>query len=391
MHPERPIKILHVIDKLSMDGVNPSSCTILIREWASCFDSTRFQVSVCTLPCERSPGETLESEGINVHYLDLGKYSPRNILAIGRLIERERFDILHLHGYSSANFGRIASRLKGIANIVHEHAVLDILPHQYVADRMLSSLTDAAVAVSGSVKDFMVRGRSIPESKIKIIHNGIWTDQFRKSDQHAITKKRAELHIPDDFRIVGVVSRLRKEKGVEYFIKAMPLILKKYPKSIFLIAGEGPLREKLEAQARELGINGNIRFLGFRTDVVDILSIMDVTVIPSLTEGFGVALLEAMSVGTPIVATEVGGMREIARDAETVLFVPPGNTEELAQKVLHLMETPEYAAGLARKAQEASKAFSIEANARALMELYRAVYEARHSSIPIRWATAYHR
>jgi glycosyltransferase involved in cell wall biosynthesis len=374
-----------------MDGVNPSSCTTLIGQWATCLESTRFQVSVCTLPCERSPGEILESKGIHVHYLGLGKYSPRNIFAIGRLIEREHFDILHLHGYSSANFGRIASRLKGIANIVHEHAVLDILPHQYIADRMLSNFTDAAVAVSGSVKDFMVRGRSIPESKIRIIHNGIRTDQFRKSDQYAIAKKRVELHIPDDFRIVGVVSRLNKEKGVDYFIKAIPLVLQKYPRSIFLIAGEGPLREKQEAQARELGIERNIRFIGFRTDVADLLSIMNVTVIPSLTEGFGVALLEAMSVGNPIVATEVGGMREIARDGETVLFVPPGDAKELADKIVHLMETPEYAAGLGRKAQEASRAFSIEANARALMELYRAVHKARRSSRQIRWATAYYR
>jgi glycosyltransferase involved in cell wall biosynthesis len=233
----------------------------------------------------------------------------------------------------------------------------------------------------------MVRGRSIPESKIKLIYNGIRADRFRKSDQQTIARKRAELHIPDDFRIIGVVSRLRKEKGVEYFIKAMPLILRKFPKSIFLIAGEGPLREKQEAQVRELGINKNVRFLGFRTDVADLLSIMDVTVIPSLTEGFPVALLEAMSVGNPIVATEVGGICEIAGNGETALFVPPGDSDRLADKILHLMESPEYAAALARKAHNASNKYSIEASARALMELYRAVHEARCSRQAL-WAPA---
>ncbi len=379
MRHERPIRILHVIDKLSMDGSNPSSCATLIGEWATCLDPALFQVSVCTLPCARAPGEILESKGIPVHYLGLSKYSPRNVFAISDLVERKRFDILHLHGYSSANFGRIASRLKGIGNIVHEHAVLDILPHQYAADRMLRGLTDVAVAVSDSVRDFMIRGRSIPESKIRIIYNGIRADRFRRSDRAAVAKKRAELQIPDDFGIIGAVSRLRKEKGVEYFIRAMPLILRKFPNTIFLIAGEGPLREKQEALTKELGIDGNVRFLGFRTDVVELLSIMDVTVIPSLIEGFGVALLEAMAVGNPVVATKVGGMLEIAGDRETVLFIPPGDPGALADKVVHLLEHPEFAARLARKAQIASKAFSIEANARALMELYWAVHETRCS------------
>jgi glycosyltransferase involved in cell wall biosynthesis len=353
-----------------MDGVNPSSCAILLREWLSHFDRDRFSLSICSLRQPESAGRILEENGAKVHYLGLGRFSPKNIAGITDLIDREKADIVHLHGYSSANFGRLAARKKGISNVVHEHAVLRVLPHQFLADYLLRNHTDAAVAVSESVKDFMIRGRSIPVSRITVINNGIRTDRFRKRDKETIDRKRAELNIPEDFSVVGTITRLRKEKGNEYFIRAVPYILSKFPKIIFVIVGDGPLRIKLEELTRNLNLSESVRFLGFRTDIIEMLSVFHVNVIPSLSEGFPLSLVEAMSMGNAIVATDVGGIREIAVHEKTALLVQPKNHIELGKKVSFLLKNPDIADKLSSRAKEASKPFSLEKNVSLLNELY---------------------
>jgi glycosyltransferase involved in cell wall biosynthesis len=190
MTDARKINVLHVIDKLSMDGINPSSCTILFGEWIPYLDSNGFHTTVLTLRKPDPAGEYLEKRGIKVYYQGYGKISSKNINGIREIIERERADIVHLHGYSAANFGRIATRREGVPNIVHEHAVLKVMPHQYLADYLLRKYTDIAVAVSNGVKDFMIRGRSVPEGKIKVIENGIKLDKFKKIEPEAIEAKR---------------------------------------------------------------------------------------------------------------------------------------------------------------------------------------------------------
>jgi glycosyltransferase involved in cell wall biosynthesis len=370
MNNSNPINVLHVIDKLSMDGVNPSSCAILLDEWISCLESARFNWIVCTLRKHDPAGKLLEKKGIRVYYLEFGKFSFKNIKGIIKLLEKEKVDILHLHGYSAANFGRIASRKTGVINVVHEHAVLRTLPHQYIADLILRNFTDIGVAVSENVRDFMIRSRSIPSKRITVIRNGINIDKFRKSDDKTIEKKRRELEVPESVRIIGTVTRLRKEKGVEYFIKAMPYILKEFPDVNFLIVGDGALRTQLESLARNLSISEKIRFLGFRSDIVELLSIFDINVIPSLTEGFPLSLVEAMALGNPIVATEVGGMKEIAKDGENVLFVPPKNPLEIGEKVNFLLKNPMLSERLSISAKQLSKEFSIEKSTKLIEELY---------------------
>jgi len=353
-----------------MDGINPSSCTILLDQWISCLDKDRFKWEVCTLRNPDPAGRLLEKNGVRVYYFGYGKFSFKNIKGILKIIDKEKIDILHLHGYSAANFGRIAGRKKGIINIVQEHAVLRTLPHQYIADLMLRNYMDAGVAVSRNVKDFMIVSRSIPSEKIRVIWNGIDLDKFKISDQENIQKKRKELEIPENVRIVGTVTRLRKEKGTEYFIKAIPYILREFADVIFLIVGDGSLRSQLEFLARELNISDKVRFLGFRTDVDELLSLLDINVIPSLTEGFPLSLVEAMALGNVIIATQVGGIKEVAEDRENVLFVPPKNPLEISEKVKYLLRNPLLAKKLSTSAIELSKKFSIGKSSEMILDLY---------------------
>jgi glycosyltransferase involved in cell wall biosynthesis len=366
----RKLRILHVIDKLSMDGVNPSSCAVLLTEWCHTLDSDRYDMDVCSLRQPDPAGAYLEEKGISVDYLGYGKISPGNINGIARLIKDKVYDIVHLHGYSAANFGRIAAKRMGIPNVVHEHAVLKVLPHQFIADKILSRVTDSAIAVSENVKEFMIKYRSIPSEKIRTIGNGIRLEKFDIYDSEFKRSKKSELGVSKNTRIVGSVTRFREEKGNEYLIRAVPSVLKAHEDTVFLLVGDGPQRQVLEGLVRELDIADKVRFLGFRSDVSQLLSVFDVQVIPSLTEGFPLCLVEAMAAGNPTVATAVGGMKSIGRDGESLMLVPPADTPALAKKIEYLLSDSEHANRLSKCARQESRRFSIEKCSSHIAQVY---------------------
>lgn len=370
MKSQTKLQVIHIIDKLSMDGINPSSCAILLGNIIAVHGSQGVQSVVCTLRSDDPGGSYLERRGIGVRYLGFGKYSYSNVKAISELIKQENIDLVHLHGYRAANFGRIASRRSGVANVIHEHAVLRTLPHQFVADLLLRTATDSAIAVSENVKRFMIRSRCIPGKKIRVIWNGIDLKKFARIPAEKIEKKKRELNVPIGVPIIGTITRLRQEKGVEYLIRAIPMIHKAVPEALFLIVGDGPLLKRLMDMTRVLGVEPWTRFLGFRNDVGELLSIFDINVIPSLTEGFPLSLIEGMCVGTPIVATEVGGVSEIGEDGENVLLVRPRNEDEIARKVTHLLNDCSMRKKLSYRGQRLSEKFGIENNAIKLKQLY---------------------
>ena len=361
---------MHIIDKLSMDGINPSSCATLFGEWIPRLDADGFSTTVLTLRKPDFAGKYLEDKGVKVYYQGHGKVSFKNVHGIMDVMDQERPDIVHLHGYSAANFGRIAARKKGVKNIVHEHAVLNVLPYQYVADFLLRNHTDSAIAVSNSVKKFMVRGRNIPEEKINVIQNGIRLDLFNKRDFNIVSEKKSELGIEEGYRVVGTVTRLRREKGVEYFIRSIPSVLQEFPETIFIIAGDGPMKDEMEQLVNNLDIPKQVKFLGFRKDVPDLLSTFDINVMPSLSEGFPLSLIEAMAIGNAIVATEVGGIKEVGEEGITVLFVPPKDPKAIADKVCYLFKSKDIFLKLSNNARVNSAKYSIESNVLSLVDHY---------------------
>lgn len=373
------IRVLHVIDKLTMDGINPSSCARLFVEWIPRHDSSRFRAKVANLCGKDLAGEYLERQGVEVFYVGKGKFSLANIRAITDLIDREAIDILHLHGYSSANFGRIAAHRKRIPAIVHEHAVLRILPHQFLADRLLRSRTDVAVAVSNAVGDFLVKGRSVPREKIRVIWNGINLSTWCDVDQKKTAAFRLQ-YAREGQRLVGTVTRLRKEKGNRYFIEAAATIAREMPDVCFVIVGDGPERKELESMAATFEIRDRLKFAGYIEEVPAALAALDLVVVPSLREGFGLALAEAMAAGRPVVASNVGGMCELATHDQDALLVPPADSVALAAAMLRLLRNKRYSDDLAAAARRRSESFSVERNLHQLESLYMELADHSHSS-----------
>lgn len=270
-----------------------------------------------------------------------------DILAFVKLyaiFKKEGFDIVHTHTAKAGFLGRIAAKTAGmriVAHTPHGHNLYGyfniwLTRLVVILERIASFFTDRMIVLTNIEKEDMIRYNICKPSKIDIVQSGINLDIYDKLKIDAGIK-RAEFKIGRDDFLVGLICRLEAVKGPEYFIEASRYISEKLPQTKFLIVGDGPLREKMIARARELNVEGKIILAGWREDIPEILSILDVLVLTSLNEAVGRVLLEAGASGKPAVATKVGGIPEVLRDNETGILVPPGDAKGVAEAVINLL------------------------------------------------------
>ncbi len=343
---------------------------MLFRDWSQCYDQSKFNVQFCGIKSSDPGSVMLEEMGQTVFYLNENKYSPLIINKLIDLVKKEDIDLLHLHGYSSANFGRIASQRVNIPNVVHEHAILKVQPHQYMADYVLRHQTDRAIAVAGAVKDFLIQGRHVPAEKIDVIYNSVDVNRFGKVSKNAIKQFRQHFNVPEKYHVIGNLTRLRKEKGNEYLIDAMPFVLEKEPDTVCLIFGDGPLMDSLKNKVHDMQLDHNVRFTGFVDDIPTAFASIDLKVIPSLTEGCPFALIEAMASEKPVVATRVGGMKEVVKDNETGILVEPQSPKALADGIVRILSDSKLAKQMGKRAKNESKAYHVDQIVRAHENIY---------------------
>lgn len=336
------------------------------------FDATRFDVSLVSLRKKDTSEDTLEQFGIDVTYLHKGKFDPATLTALLKVMDRKGTQVLHLHGYGATTFGRIAAAMRGTAVLLHEHANHTTTPwFQQVADSLLAPYTDLAIAVSASTAEFTVRARKIPAEKMKVVYLGAPLDEFgRTRSPQEIAAARAALGIAPGTFAVGTVTRLMPAKGNRYLVEAVKPIVEQIPEAHVYIAGEGELREELEAQARALGITDRLHFVGFQRDVAAVLSAYDLVVFPSLWEGTPLTSFEALAMGKPIVSTDADGLRDILRDQVDAVIVPKENGRAIADAVVALERDPARRAALGAEAQRTSRRYDIAAYVRKMEQLY---------------------
>ena len=212
-----------------------------------------------------------------------------------------------------------------------------------------------------------------PMTKHFTIYNGVDSGKIERIVNQTDKKSLKESLNIKDKKVVGVVGRLRKEKGHLILLESMKIIIKELPDTVLLVVGDGPDRGYLESMANGMGIDGCIKWLGQRDpdEVVELYGIMDVVAVPSLFEGFGLTAAEAMAAGRPVVASKVDGLMEVIRDGLNGLFVSPGDSQAVARAILELLLNPEKAASMgARGRQLVVNEFSLERFQSAILAAY---------------------
>jgi glycosyltransferase involved in cell wall biosynthesis len=206
------------------------------------------------------------------------------------------------------------------------------------------------IAISESVKEHLIRDFQVKEEDIRVIHNGIDVDKFRvqNSEFRVDLKKKMGLGAGP---LIGIIARLSEEKGHVYLIKAMQEIITKIPQAQLLIVGEGRMREGLVNLTKKIGLEKSVFFLPSVIDTQGVLSGMDLFVLPSLKEGLGLALMEAMACGLAVVGSDVGGIRSLIQDKYNGLLVKPADSQGLSHAILELLQNPDKAKYLGSNAR----------------------------------------
>ena len=321
---------------------------------------------------DRWLGATLRGRGVPVTML---RYTSHRFAVtlrdLVKLIRNRRVAVLHTHEFFMNTLGLTASWLTGVPLVatVHGRNYYSDRARRRVMCRLVGAFAGRLVTVSEANKRFLAERVGISPRRIQVIPNGVPFDD--SASTATLSTLRQSLGIDQHHRVVGTVGSLYPVKGHKYFIDAAASILGRFPQTVFVIVGQGGLREELEAQAARLGIAKQLRFLGHREDVHDLLSIYDVFVLPSLSEGMPLALLEAMAAGLPAIATGVGGVTEVLEDRKTGLLVPPGDSGALADNIIAVLRNPPLAKELGEAARHmAASRYSLPGMVRAYESVY---------------------
>lgn len=221
------------------------------------------------------------------------------------------------------------------------------------------------LAVSEPIRDELFAQPRFPQELVEVIHSGVETDFI-----HA----PPELLSANQSPVIGTAGPLEFDKGHDVFIRATPLILQEFPNAQFVIAGTGPEESRLRQLVRELRMSEYVTFVSGMADLSVAIEAMDIFVLPSLRQGLGTIMLEAMARSRPVIASQSGGIYQIVREGVTGLLVPPSDSPALAQRVIDLLRNPEQARQLGQAAREQVKtSFRVEDMVDKTAELYRAV------------------
>jgi glycosyltransferase involved in cell wall biosynthesis len=283
-----------------------------------------------------------------------GRFDPKAVMRIRDFIRKNRLKIIHSHGYKSNFYALFAAVFRDTVKVATCHNWLgNSAKMKFYAflDKFILNRFDSIIAVSDRIRDEIIH-HGIPEEKVRLIDNGVDVERFGFTDtslQLEIGRNslRNELGIKGNESIVGTVGRLSPEKGHIYLIKAAKKIIFELSDTKFLIVGDGPLKEKLESEAKNLGLGSSVIFTGIRNDIPKIMNLMDVFVLPSVEEGMPVALLEAMLSKIPVVATRVGAVERIVDSGRTGLLVGPEDTDKLSDAILYLLNNKAEARSMA--------------------------------------------
>jgi len=364
-------RILHFAQDSDTSGFFPQ-----LAKW---HDRSRYQMFFATLnPMAPWLREYMASQGVECFSCDCKKRAeyPRGMIRLARFLRRKQIDILHTHLFEPSvvglNAGFLArTPLRVVTRHYSDYHTRINKKWHVKLDQLCTRLSNAVIAVSQHTAEHMIEVEGAPAEKVRTILNGIDFDRAKLSGHNAANRIRREFNAEDSHLLV-IVARLHPEKGHTYLFKALADIRHRVSKPVrLLVAGTGSFDADYRNQVQAVGCEDIVSFLGFRKDSADLMTAADLVILPSVAEAFGLAITEALYLSTPVVATRVGGIPEIVDDGVDGLLVEPGDSKELADAIVNLLNDPERLRGMAGAGREkVMNRFRFEDMVRAYEEVY---------------------
>jgi len=372
-HTATRTRILFMIDyALSTGGAERLAVGL-----ATHLPQDRFEPWMCvTRKADAGASAALADAG--VRQLTLGRTAKWDVHRLGtlaRVLRSQRFDILHTHKFGSNLWGTLIGSACGIPAIVaHEHSwsYEGNPPRAWLDGYVIGQLATRFVAVSRADADRMISKERVSAAKVTVIPNGYIPSST--SSHHDV---RAELGLDATAPVIGIAAVLRPEKRIDLLLSAHARVLSVLPEARLVIAGDGECRPALERQARDLGLDGAVHFLGARTDVDSVLRAADVGALSSDREGSPLLVFECMANETPLVATAIGGVPDVVEHGRTGLLVPRRDPVALAHGLISLLTDPDRRARMAAAAEDALRGYTIDATAARFAALYDSLVPSR--------------
>jgi glycosyltransferase involved in cell wall biosynthesis len=365
------ISVLHFAESDDTSGFFPQ-----LAKW---HDRDRYRMLFGALkPIAPWLREFMEREGVACMSCEARTRAqyPLGLARLIRYLRRERVGILHTHLFEPSAVGLLAGVLAGTRGRVmtrhysNYHTRIGKRWHVRV-DQLCNRMSHAVIAVSQHTADHIVHEEGAPREKVHVVVNGIDFSRVKTSGPDAPARLRREW-CPDGGQLLVIPGRLHPEKGHTYFFQALPLIRQRLACSVVvLVVGAGPFESAYREEVRSLGCEDIVRFLGFRRDIPDIIAAADLVVLPSVAEAFGLVVAEALYLGTPIVATHVGGIPEIVEEGVDGVLVPPADSKALAGAIVSLLGDSDRRRRLANAGRErVRERFGFEKMMRAYEQQY---------------------
>jgi glycosyltransferase involved in cell wall biosynthesis len=353
------VKLLHIQKVTGVCGSENHLLELLPR-----LDRSRYKVTFLALIEPERPVNAylkqLSDAGVDtVSMIIPADFSPGLVLQLWRYILREKFELVHTHLIHADLYGALAARLAGVRLVSSKHGCNDFRRGLIgLLDRLAAGKAEKIIAISQAVNKYYQIVEKIPAAKMEVIHYGL---DLSKIELHNREEIKQSLNVVPESRVLVSVGRLIPFKAHTCLLEAVAQLLgANYDVELWLI-GDGPLKARLQDKSRVLKIDHKVRFFGFRADVTRLLYGADVFVFPSVGEGFGLVLLEAMACGLPIVASYAQSIPEIVLDRKTGLLVRPKDSNALASAIAKLLDDHEFARrmGIAGR-QRVAEAFPIQ-------------------------------
>ena len=357
-----PVRVMHVVYTLRTGGMEMG-----VVKLVNGLDRARVRSSICsTTPA----GEIKALVDPEVPVFELSRRAGNDVQIVGelyRLFRRERPHVVHTHAWGTLLEGLVAARLARVPIVIHgEHGTLQLRTHQRWLQRLGWGAADRLLSVSSRLAERMTASTGFPLHRITTIRNGVNLDRFRLADPVAA---RHALGLPERGPLVGTVGRLVPVKDQVTLVDAVAELRKSGSEGTLVIAGDGPERAALQARASAHGVD--LRLLGYRPDVEQVLAALDVFVLSSVSEGLSNTILEAMAAGRAVVATRVGGADEMIEDGVTGVLVPPSDSHALAAALRRVLAAGDAGAAMGVAARQRVEA---EFTLAGMMDRYEQLY-----------------